>query len=121
MIEDEDEELEEILKRKKEMLLKKKENLANLKKADSSKQKGEIAGNAMEIVDGYLSPSAKRYLYEKIDDESRPRVLESIFFLIKYGLVEKPLDVEAVAFISRRVLGTDYKIFVDEKGEYKEI
>ncbi|MGQ4890983.1 MAG: hypothetical protein ACP6IP_00665 [Candidatus Njordarchaeia archaeon] len=121
MIDDEDDELEEILKKKRERLLKKKKEFESINMGNSAKTNGETIENPIKVVYSYLNDAAKRYLDEKIDEESKPKVLDSLLFLIKYGLVEKPLNVEAVAYISRRVLGTDYKIFVEKEGEYEEI
>ncbi len=112
---EEDDELAEILNQRKERLLK---ELAR----ESSEKKNNGSQNAPNIViENYLTDKAKKYLNEKFDGGSKHKVKEALKFLIVNRLVEPKLDVEAIAYIARRVLGFDYKIYVEDEGEYKEL
>ena len=108
---EDDEEIEEILRRKKEVLIRKISQ-------DNNRSEGK---NYLETVYSFLTDTARRYLREKISNTSREKILTALYFLISKGLVEKPLDLDPVVYISRRVLGADYKIFIEDEGEIKEL
>jgi len=114
-MDEEDKELEELLRKKKETLLK------SLK--TSERKAANKLSDMVDIVRSYLSDDAWDYLRRKLssDEESFNLVLRAIFFLISNGLVEKGLSVESVAFISKRVLGEESKIFIQEDEEFREI
>jgi len=116
MISEDDDELAEILNQRKKKLLK------ELAKGNIEKKNDSGIQSPLQIkVEEYLTESAVRYLNKKFDSSSKHKIEEALRFLIANGLVEPGLDVEALAYIARRVLGFDYKIYVEDEGEYREL
>ena len=111
---EEDKELEELLRKKREMLLR------NLSKKNESSFVQEQVNSSVNVYD-YLSEPAAKYLNGKFSDSDRKRVIDALLFLIREGLVEKPISLEALAYIARRVLGLEYKIYIEEENELKEL
>ncbi len=111
---EEDKELEELLRKKREMLLK---NLSKKKEPSLAQDRVDASINVYD----YLSEPAAKYLNNKFSESAKKQVIDALFFLIREGLVEKPIPLEALAYIARRVLGLEYKIYIEEENELKEL
>jgi len=109
----ETDELEEILARKKEELLKKI-------KAESNKT---VAKETEMDLKKYVPEKVVNYLEEKYggDKEKIEEIYRAIRFLVREKLISRPLTLEAVLFIARRVLHEEPKIRIINENEEVEL
>jgi len=114
-LDEEERELEEILAKKKEEILRRfKENAL----------RDNVMRKRREIdVKQFISNKAWNYLQKKYGSHPRElrEILNAVEFLVRERLISKPLSLEAILFISRRVLGEESRIIILDDDKEVEI
>jgi len=118
---EDDDEIERLLEKKKRNLLNKLREAESKKNKISSIQTKEVLNQ--EKILSFLSPAALNYLKKKKNEDwnGYNRLLTAVSFLIREGLIEPKISLDAILFIAKRLMLEESKIFVEREGRLEEI